>query len=200
VVSDDERPRAPRVLRDEDEPAVTGDGDAVPEVDAWQQAADRGATAREQAGAADPRGAGPPWVPASAAIPDAIRDEMIDWLRGALPNEGCGLVVSDRWAEDGGLPTRFVGMRNAAASPYRYLMDSDEQLRVFLEIDDADEVVWAVVHSHVDSPPAPSPTDVGLAADPKALYVLASFASEPPEVRAWTIVGGAVNEVVLERV
>ena len=34
---------------------------------------------------------------------------------------------------------------------------------------------------------------------PDAVYVLASFASEPPEVRGWTIVDGAVNEVVLER-
>ena len=50
------------------------------------------------------------------------------------------------------------------------------------------------------SPPRPSATDVGLAFDPEALYLLCSFASEPPEVRAWTIVEGAVNEVVLERV
>jgi len=192
-VSDkDPQQRAPDVLRSAEEPAVAGDGDVVPEVDAWQHAADTGAAAR--------RGGGPPWVPASAALPMALRDEMVDWLRGALPNEGCGLLVSDRTAEDGGLPSRFVGMRNAAASPYRYLMDSEEQLRVFLEIDDADEVIWAVVHSHVDSVPYPSPTDIGLAADPNALYVLASFASEPPEVRAWTIVEGAVNEVVLERV
>ena len=96
--------------------------------------------------------------------------------------------VADRVAEDGGLPTRFVGMRNIAESPYRYLMDPDEQLRVLLEIDDNDEVVWGIVHSHVASPPYPSPTDVGLAAYPDAIYVLASFADEPPELRAWTIV------------
>ena len=90
-------------------------------------------------------------------------------------------------------------MRNAAESPYRYYPDSEELLRVMLEIDDADEVVWGVVHSHVTSPPYPSPTDIGLATYPEAVYVLASFAAEPPELRAWTIVDGAVNEVVLER-
>lgn len=190
-MSDDEK-RAPRVLRSGDEPAVAGDSDAVPDVNAWQHAADSGAAAR--------RGAGPPWVPASTALPGHLRAEMVDWLRGALPNEGCGLLVSDRTAEDGGLPSRFVGMRNVAASPYRYLMDSEELLRVMLEIDDNGEEVWAVVHSHVGSPPYPSPTDIGLAAYPQALYLLASFASEPAEVRAWTIVDGAVNEVVLERV
>ena len=185
-------------------PRAGRQGDAtVPGVSAWQQAADLGAVAEERHLAdwgAVGRGAGPPWTPASTAMPLHIRDELIDWLRGALPNEGCGLLVSDRTPEDGGVPTRFVGMRNAAASPYRYLMDPDEQLRVMLEIDDADEVVWAIVHSHVASPPRPSATDVGLAAYPDALYVLCSFLVEPPEVRAWTIVDGAVNEVVLEPV
>jgi proteasome lid subunit RPN8/RPN11 len=184
------------------EPAVTG-GTGVPEVTAWQQAAESGAAARERAEspAADPtRRVGPPWTPASTAMPAAIRWELIEWLRMALPNEGCGLLVSERFAEDGGLPTRFVGMRNAAASPYRYLMDPDEQLRVLLEIDDAEDVVWGIVHSHVASEARPSATDIGLAAYPEALYVLCSFAVEPPELRAWTIVDGAVNEVVLEPV
>jgi len=211
-VSDFDRPAgAERVRSSADEPALAGER-MVPAVEAWQEAADRGAAGQARADAAagggatvglgrDPgRDPGPPWTPASAALPGAIRAELIDWLRGALPNEGCGLLVSDRGAEDGGVPTRFVGMRNAAASPYRYLMDPAEQLRVFLEIDDADDVVWAIVHSHVASPPRPSATDVGLAAYPDALYLLCSFAVEPPDVRAWTIVDGAVNEVVLERV
>jgi proteasome lid subunit RPN8/RPN11 len=90
-------------------------------------------------------------------------------------------------------------MDNVAASPFRYLMDPMAQLELLEEVDERDEVVWGIVHSHVASPPYPSPTDIGLAAFPDAVYVLASFASEPPDLRAWTIVGGAVNEVVLER-
>lgn len=193
--------RAPDVLRESDEPAVAEDDAVVPRVDAWQRAADRGASVRDRATVGGTsRGVGPPWTPASTALPIVLRAQLLDWLRDALPNEGCGVLVSDRIAEDGGLPSRFIGMRNVAESPYRYLMDPDEQLRVLLEIDDNDEVVWGIVHSHVASPPYPSPTDVGLAAYPDAIYVLASFAAEPPDVRAWTIVDGAVNEVVLERV
>ena len=191
--------RAPEVSSSAEEPAVAGDGAVVPEVDAWQRAADSGATARARAAGDDPRGAGPPWVPASARIPAEVRDETVAWLRAALPNEGCGVLIASRVAEDGGVPTRFVGMRNVAESPFRYLMDPLEQLELLEAVDDADEVVWGIVHSHVDSPPYPSPTDIGLAAFPEAVYVLASFASEPPELRAWTIVEGAVNEVVLER-
>ena len=195
----DERPHAPDVLSSTDEPAVVGDGDVVPEVDAWQRAADTGAAARDRAADTGPRGAGPPWVPASARIPAPIREEVIDWLRSAAPNEGCGVLVATAVAEDGGVPSRFVGMRNVAESPFRYLMDPMEQLELLEGIDENDEVVWGIVHSHVDSPPYPSPTDIGLAAFPEAIYLLASFANEPPELRAWTIVDGAVNEVVLER-
>ena len=195
----DERPHAPDVLSSTDEPAVVGDGDVVPEVDAWQRAAGTGAAARERAADAGPRGAGPPWVPASARIPAPIREEVIDWLRSAAPNEGCGVLVAAAVAEDGGVPSRFVGMRNVAESPFRYLMDPMEQLELLEGIDENDEVVWGIVHSHVESPPYPSPTDIGLAAFPEAIYLLASFATEPPDLRAWTIVDGAVNEVVLER-
>ena len=198
-----DRERSDKVLSSQDEPAVVGGADVVPEDEAWQAAADSGSSARTRAGEPGEgmrRRVGPPWTPASAALPGALREEVVDWMREALPNEGCGVLVADRVAEDGGLPSRFVGMQNVAASPFRYLMDPDEQLRVLLEIDDADEVVWAIVHSHVASPPAPSSTDVGLAAYPDALYILCSFAAEPPEVRGWTIVKGAVNEVVLEPV
>jgi len=195
----DERPHAPEVLSSTDEPAVVGDGEVVPEVDDWQRAADSSAAARDRASELGRRGSGPPWVPASARIPAPIREDVVAWLRSAAPNEGCGVLVADRVAEDGGVPNRFVGMHNVAQSPFRYLMDPMEQLELLEEVDERDEVVWAIVHSHVASPPYPSPTDIGLAAFPEAIYLLASFAAEPPELRAWTIVDGAVNEVVLER-
>ena len=72
-------------------------------------------------------------------------------------------------------------------------------------IDDANEAVWGIVHSHVKSPAVPSPTDVGLATFPDALYVLVSLAADEadpstgePSLRAWRIVGDAIFEVALE--
>ena len=89
-------------------------------------------------------------------------------------------------------------LRNAAESPYRYLIDTAEQLRVWIELDAADEVVWAIVHSHVASPAEPSQTDVGLAYYPDSLYVICSLADpDRPSVRAWSIVNRAVSEVPL---
>jgi proteasome lid subunit RPN8/RPN11 len=100
-------------------------------------------------------------------------------------------------AGEGGVPTRFLPLTNAAASPYRYLIEPQEQLRAILDIEDAGEEVWGIVHSHVASPAVPSDTDVGLAGWPETLYLICSLAKEQPVVRAWSIRDGAVAEVVL---
>ena len=133
-----------------------------------------------------------------ARVSAALLQEVVAAARAGVPNEACGLLVSNRVFADGGSPTRYVALRNAAASPYRYLIDPDEQLRVWIELDDADEVVWAIVHSHVASPAVPSATDVGLAFYPDSLYVIVSLADPAsPAVRGWSIRDGAVSEIAL---
>jgi len=134
----------------------------------------------------------------NATLTVALLDEMVGWSLDGRPNEACGLIAGKAPALDGGAPTRFLPLTNAAASPYRYLIDPDEQLRAMLDIDDADEMVWGIVHSHVMSPAVPSDTDVGLAAYPDALYLICSLANDQPQVRAWAIHDGAVDEVELQ--
>jgi len=135
---------------------------------------------------------------AEASIPAALLQEVIDALRAGVPNEACGVLVSDRYWNDGGAALRWVGMRNAAESPYRYLIDAQEQLAIWTQLDVADEVVWAIVHSHVASPAQPSQTDIGLAFYPDSLYVICSLTDfDHPTLQAWSIVGDAVSEVSL---
>jgi proteasome lid subunit RPN8/RPN11 len=143
--------------------------------------------------------------PDSAALPVAIRDALIEHARREYPNEACGLIVGDRPAAEGGRALRFEPTRNAAASPYRYEIDSGDLLRLTLQTDDCDEVFWGIAHSHVRSPARPSPTDIGLAFYPEALYVLVSLSdaeADPvtgvPSVRAFRIVAREVHEVSLE--
>jgi proteasome lid subunit RPN8/RPN11 len=123
---------------------------------------------------------------------------MIDHARREVPNEACGLIIGSAPAADGGVALRFEPTRNAAASPYRYEIESSDLLRLTMASDDADEVFWAIVHSHVRSPARPSPTDVGLAFYPKALYIVISLAEEEPEVLAWRILDREVTPVTLE--
>ncbi len=140
--------------------------------------------------------------PGSVALPAAMRDAIVEHARRAVPNEACGIVVGDRVAPDGGLPLRWVPLRNAMMSAFRYAISPDELLRLTVETDDADEVFWAIVHSHVASPARPSPTDLRESHYPEALYLLVSLdpgeadsTTGAPSVRAWRIVDGGVHEV-----
>ena len=142
--------------------------------------------------------------PATADLPAAIRDAVVAHARAEYPNEACGLIVGDAPAADGGRALRFEPARNKAASPYRYEIEPQDLLRLTIATDDADEVFWGIVHSHTHTPAVPSPTDIGLAFYPDALYVLVSLsddeadpASGAPGVRAWRIVEGATHEVAL---
>ncbi len=137
--------------------------------------------------------------PGQVRISAALRDELVAWARRGYPNEACGIIAGDGAAATGGRPVRFHGLTNAAASPYRYLIDPAEQLAAMLAIDDADEALWGIFHSHVRSAAEPSPTDIGLAFYPDALYLICSLADQDaPVVRAWSIVGDDVREVPLE--
>ena len=139
--------------------------------------------------------------PASVSLPRGLRDAMVAHAIAEAPNEACGIVVGDRPAADGGRALRWVPLRNPLASPYRYSIEPDDLLRLTIQTDDADEVFWAIVHSHVASPARPSPTDLREAHYPEALYVLVSLspaeASDDgaPGVRAWRILEGGVHEV-----
>jgi proteasome lid subunit RPN8/RPN11 len=135
--------------------------------------------------------------PASVTVPAALVEELVEHARAGQPNEACGLIVGDRPAAEGGTALRFEPTRNRAASPYRYEIHPDDLLRLTIATDDADETFWAIVHSHVRSPAYPSPTDVGLAFYPDALYVLVSLAEDEPALGAFRIVDGAIHPVEL---
>jgi [CysO sulfur-carrier protein]-S-L-cysteine hydrolase len=142
--------------------------------------------------------------PRAAALPDDLRAALTEHARGGYPNEACGLLIGDRPAAEGGRPLRFEPTRNAAASAYRYEIASDDLLRLTLATEEADEVFWGIVHSHTHTPARPSPTDIGLAFYPDALYLLVSLADDEadpttgePSVRAWRILDGQVFEVEL---
>jgi proteasome lid subunit RPN8/RPN11 len=116
-----------------------------------------------------------------------IRAELARHASAEAPNEACGLIVlCDGRAE------RYVPGRNALASPYRYELDVDPEVW-FLE-DEGFEL--AVFHSHPETAPRPSRTDVenvGLwAGKPYVIYSLAR-----DELAAWTIANGGFEPLEL---
>jgi [CysO sulfur-carrier protein]-S-L-cysteine hydrolase len=125
-------------------------------------------------------------------LPSALRDEIVSHARADHPDEACGVIAGPAGTDR---PERFIPMLNAARSPTFYEFDSMELLRVWREMDDRDEEPVVIYHSHTATEAYPSRTDIALAQEPGAHYVLVST-RDPDEVefRSYRIVDGAVTE------
>lgn len=121
-------------------------------------------------------------------VPDSIRDELLAHAREEAPNEACGLV-----AFRDGVAERYLPGDNALGSPYRFELRPRDPSDFFLE----DEgYVLAVFHSHPQSDPRPSRTDVeniGLWEGRPYLILRA----DTGELAAWRIADGGVEAVAL---
>jgi proteasome lid subunit RPN8/RPN11 len=90
-------------------------------------------------------------------------------------------------------------MVNAAGSPTFYEFDSTELLALYKEMWARGEEPVVIYHSHTATEAYPSRTDIGLAAEPDAHYVLVSTREHgnndgPVEFRSYRIVDGEVTE------
>lgn len=123
-------------------------------------------------------------------------DAIVAHARNDHPDEACGIIAGPEGSDT---PTRLIPMTNAERSPTFYRFDSGEQLRLYRELDAADEEVVVVYHSHTSTEAYPSRTDIAYAGEPQAHYVLVST-REPGshEFRSYRIVDGTVTEEDVE--
>ena len=123
-------------------------------------------------------------------------DAIVAHAKRDHPVEACGMVAgpigSDR-------PDRFIEMINAAGSPTFYEYDSTDLFELYKDLDDRDEEPVIVYHSHTATEAYPSVTDIKLAGEPGAHYVLVSTREHgnnegPVEFRSYRIIDGVVTE------
>lgn len=129
-------------------------------------------------------------------ISRALRDAIVDHARRDHPVEACGIVAGPEGSDT---PTRLVEMVNAAGSPTFYEFDSTELLALYKQMWAHDEEPVVVYHSHTATEAYPSRTDVNLASEPNAHYVLVSTREHgnddgPVEFRSYRIVDGVITE------
>lgn len=114
--------------------------------------------------------------------------------RAEYPEEACGVILGPVGS---GIPTRMKPMINAAHSPTFYEFDPKDLLALYREIDDQEEEIVVIYHSHTDTEAHPSRTDIAYAGEPGAHYVLVSTREEiapKTEFRSFRIIDGAVTE------
>ena len=121
-------------------------------------------------------------------IPARVRAQLAEHARDEAPNEACGLVVLRA-----GVAERYERGRNTLGSPYRFELEIAPEIW-FLE-DDGFEL--AVFHSHPETEPKPSRTDlanIGLwTGRPYLIYSLAR-----DELRAYTLDGDGWTALELD--
>jgi proteasome lid subunit RPN8/RPN11 len=120
-------------------------------------------------------------------IPAAILAELQAHALAALPAEACGvLLLRDGTAE------RYVPGRNRLESPFRYELEVDPE--VWFAEDEGYEL--AIFHSHPESEPRPSRTDVANIGlwDGKPYLIMRA---DTGELRGWQIAAGEVSPLSL---
>jgi [CysO sulfur-carrier protein]-S-L-cysteine hydrolase len=140
-------------------------------------------------------------------IPKQIYDELLAHAREDAPNECCGLIGGSD-----GVARTVYRARNAEASPLRYNLDPQDQLRIYAEIESKGEELGAIYHSHTGSPAYPSQTDINLALMdrrengevvgkepifPGVVYLIASLAAGEEPLRGFEITENGVTEIDL---
>ena len=123
-------------------------------------------------------------------LPRDLVDRVIAHARRDHPDECCGVI-----AGRDGRATRLFEMENADRSPTGFTFDSAEWLKVYRDIDDADEDQLVVYHSHTATEAYPSRTDVLWSRTTEFKHwLLVSTRSDEDEVRSFVITGGEVVE------
>jgi proteasome lid subunit RPN8/RPN11 len=122
-------------------------------------------------------------------VPDEIRAQLVEHAREEAPNEACGLI-----AFRGGVAERYLPGENVLRSPYRFELRPRDPSDFFLE-DEGYEL--AVFHSHPETAPKPSRTDIeNIGLWEGRPYLILGLASG--ELAGWRIRDGGMEPLALE--
>ena len=127
-------------------------------------------------------------------LPRALLSRILEHVTASPELEVCGLLGGRAGAAVSCHP-----VANVADHPERrFRMDPRGQIDAFRVLRAAGESLYAIYHSHPQSPAEPSATDRAEAAYPEAATLIVSLL-EPgvPQVRAWRLVAGEFREVAL---
>jgi proteasome lid subunit RPN8/RPN11 len=123
-----------------------------------------------------------------------IVDLILEQSRAEYPDECCGVILGPVGSDQ---PVRYKPMINSAHSPTFYEFDPKDLLALYREIDENDEEIVVIYHSHTETEAYPSRTDIAYAGEPGAHYVLVSTRKEiapATEFRSYRIIDGVVTE------
>jgi len=127
-------------------------------------------------------------------IPETIYKEVLDHARREWPLECCGILSGKERTVQ-----KAFELQNAEESPVLYSMSPQEQLKVFEEMEKESMEMIAIYHSHPETIPFPSETDVKLTFYPDVSSVIISLKEkENPVMKALQISKEAIYPEEIE--
>ena len=121
----------------------------------------------------------------SLILSTELRDTVVQYLRRCLPHEGVGVLATHQ-IRPSLTAVRFYPGRNTDQSPRRFTMDPADVLTALAEMKREKTRFGAIVHSHPNTAPVPSRTDLVEANAPGVLSLIVGF-SPVVEMRAWRL-------------
>ena len=127
-------------------------------------------------------------------LPRSIVNQLMQLAHKTPGEEICGLISRDRH----GFRKCYPVVNIADDKKHRFALDPKEQIEAMRAMREHGEELGAIYHSHPDSPPQPSLTDIEQHEYPGVLYLIISPGTKGlPEMRGFHIHGREVKEVAI---
>ena len=127
-------------------------------------------------------------------IPEEILNRIVEHARQEYPLESCGILAGKT-----GEIAAFYPMTNTEKSSSCYLMEPEEQFRVFQDIEKKRLEISAIYHSHPHTAAFPSRRDVDCAFYPDSLILIVSLKDKKdPQIEAFQIGEGKIQEKTIK--
>jgi proteasome lid subunit RPN8/RPN11 len=127
-------------------------------------------------------------------LPRKLVNQILTHAQQHEQTESCGLVSATA-----GSPAHYYAVKNIAPDPSsRFEMEPKQQIAAMKHMREHDEALLAIVHSHPQSPPVPSATDMQDYGYPDAFYIIVSLNTRGVlEMRAFKTADGEMQSVKL---
>jgi len=104
-------------------------------------------------------------------LPRKLVNQILTHAQQHEHTESCGLISASN-----GNPDHYYAVKNIAADPStRFEMEPKQQIAAMKHMREHGEDLLAIVHSHPESPPVPSATDMQEAGYPDSYYIIVSL-------------------------
>lgn len=127
------------------------------------------------------------------AVHSHIIQEIIKYAQSKLPIESCGYLAG----KDACI-SKWYGLTNIDNSPEHFSFDPKEQFETVKDARSLGLQLLANFHSHPSTPARPSDEDIRLAYDSNILYFIISFASKEPDIKAFSIKNGTIQNIEIQ--